>query len=314
MPERRKSSLPKGVVIGGAAVVALAGALLAFRGRGGGDAPAGSAASADSATPSLEALLAGSAALGDAPPTAPARADLLKKASVTEAISVTRPLMTNTAGRLDPGSALLAIWASDHLTWDALSALPETSPALFRKDPEAERGRRLCMSGVIVEIRAEKSLAGRLLDDHASPLIARPASTIGSENEPAPIDSAAAPSSAFAAPDLGVTAGDWTIQNDGKVFVAVLKEKPEPPPEGSSRELRRMPEKDPLVVEVLAVKSSGALVDGSEARACGILTGVTQAATSSSQVGADVTIHRIVGMFDLPQNHAGPPEIAHQGG
>jgi hypothetical protein len=230
---------------------------------------------------------------------------VLAKASLPDAIAVERPQMTNTVGKLDVGSALLALWASKNLGWEALEAIPETSPALFRKDPDAERGKRFCMSGTILQIRAEKNLAGRVQDDRALPLIARPSVGMGAGipvdpgTPSAPTDSASA--GAGIIPDLLAANVDLTVPDDGKVYVAILQAKPETSTEGG-RTLRNAT-KDLLVAEVIAVKSSGTLVDGSEARACGVLTGVTlPAADVGPSVQGDVTEHRIVGMFDLPEN------------
>jgi len=98
------------------------------------------------------------------------------------------------------------------------------------------------------------------------------------------------------------------------VYVAVVQTKPEPGPEGD-RIARASAAKDLPVAEVIAVKSTGSLVDGSDARACGILTGVTVPATDTGAGGlGDATEHRIVGMFDLPENRAGSAEVARHGG
>jgi len=48
------------------------------------------------------------------------------------------------------------MWAIERLRWSELQALPETTVAKAKKDSDAERGKRLCMSGTIVEIATEK--------------------------------------------------------------------------------------------------------------------------------------------------------------
>jgi hypothetical protein len=317
MAQRHSRNIPRGLLVAVAAGVVVLGTGLVLRSRwtdsSSGTSPSGSA----SGETSLEALLAASATPEQFDPSQP-KGQILGKTSLADAIAVATPLMTNTASRLDPGSALLSLWAAEHLTWNALEALPETSPALFRKDPDAERGKRFCITGSIVEIRAEKTLAGRLTEDRALPLIERPAAgsagMAGSESPPLPADSSGPPLlAAPLLPDSMGVGGDWTIAGGGKVYVATIKEKPEPSAEPAGHETRRAPPKDPLVVEIIAVKSTGSLVDGSDARACGVLTGVTLAAPGGSSALTDVTMHRIVGMFDLPENHI-TGEMAHHGG
>jgi hypothetical protein len=317
MAQRHSRSIPRGLLVAVAAGVVVLGTALVFRSRGTDSSSVASPSGSASGETSLEALLAASATPEQFDPSQP-KGQILGKTSLADAIAVATPLMTNTAGRLDPGSALLSLWAAEHLTWNALEALPETSPALFRKDPDAERGKRFCITGSIVEIRAEKSLAGRLTEDRAVPLIERPGTgsggMAGTENPVAPADSSGPPLlGAPLPPDSTGTGGDWTIGRGGKVYVATLKEKPEPSGDQAGHETRRPPPKDPLVVEIIAVRSTGSLVDGSDARACGILTGVTLPAPGGSSALTDVTEHRIVGMFDLAENHA-TGEMAHHGG
>jgi hypothetical protein len=69
--------------------------------------------------------------------------------------------MDDTANDVSAGAVLLGLWASRHLTWDELQAVPETRQALVMKDPDAERGKRICARGPIIEIRAEKTDVGK---------------------------------------------------------------------------------------------------------------------------------------------------------
>ncbi|HEX3598280.1 MAG TPA: hypothetical protein VHU80_24400, partial [Polyangiaceae bacterium] len=155
--------------------VILVGGLLVLRSRGQATMADPSIAAGSSSAAELEALLAAPAgSTGFEGEADPAKSKILSKTSLEEAIAVARPMMSNTVGRLDVGSAQLAMWASKSLSWQALEALPETSPALFKKDPDAERGRRFCMSGTVLEIRAEKSLTNRLVEDKSLPLIEQP--------------------------------------------------------------------------------------------------------------------------------------------
>jgi hypothetical protein len=275
---------------------------------------------------SLEELLAapssssGSGATGT-------RGLILEKASLKDAIEVARPRMENTVSRLDVGSALLTLWASKKMTWDAIQSLPETSPLQFRKDPEAERGKRLCMSGVISSIRAEKTLAGRLLEDRTLPLVERTAEVATAKAPsglapspltptppmPMPSETAAPPTSAAAIDGLSIPDEDWTVPDDGKVFFVTLEEKPQEakPGESAVSHAANLAQKELMVVEVVAVRSTKGLVDGSDGRACGVLTGVTLPYLENGEAVNDVPQHRIVGLFDLPDNRAAPGGESH---
>jgi hypothetical protein len=305
--QQQYQNVPWGLLVGAGALVVIAAVAFLIRSRitasadpmvGG--APAGSAA--------LDSLLGGAAPSGDTPSSVP-REQILGKALLPDAIAAARPQMQNTIGRLDGGSALLALWASRHLTWAGLEALPETSPALFRKDPEAERGNRLCMSGTVREIRAEKTLAARLADDRALPLIIRPTTTTATPPPP-PASGSESTGAASGASDT-LSDADAVIPDDGKVFIGVIEAKSEG---GSEQRIGKgsSANDQPLVVEIIAVRSSGSLVDGSEARVCGILTGVNLAAPSHISP-TEVTEHRLVGMFDLPQNRSATNEVATHG-
>jgi hypothetical protein len=264
------------------------------------------AASASAGVASLETILEAPGTSNGGGDSDPAKRQILAKTSVADAIEMARPMMSNTVGRLDLGSALLAIWASKNLTWSAIEGLQETSPSLFKKDPEAERGRRLCMSGTILEIRAEKTLAGRIVEDRALPLIERTRNTQSAANDSDQGATHAEPGSSaspLGMPDPLVLQGtDLSIPDGGKVYFATLQSKPEPLPEGTKAKPR---DTSSLFVEVIAVRSSGNLVDGTEARVCGVLTGVTVPPAGINTAAAldAATVHRLVGMFDLPQNH-----------
>jgi hypothetical protein len=275
---------------------------------------------------SLEELLAAPAPSGAARETG-TRGMILEKASLKDAIGVARPRMENTVSRVDVGAALFAIWASKKLTWEALNELPETSPALFRKDPDAERGKRLCMSGRIENIRAEKTFAGRLLEDRTLPLVERspsggskplipvaptaiaPASTT---MVPATAESAPAASARIELEGLSIPDEDWTIPDDGKVFFVTLEEKPDEAKPGESvlSHAASLAKRELMSIEVIAVGSTRGLVDGSEGRACGVLTGVTLPYLDTGNTN-DIPQHRIVGMFDLPENRSGQRGEAH---
>lgn len=286
--------------LAGGAIAALSvGVVAVARSRDTGAAPL----PISSAVPSLESMVGAASSARVEVAAGSRRNDILSKATLGEAIEVARPLMVNTNGRLDEGAALLTLWASKNLTWDQLESLHETTPALFRKDPDAERGKRLCISGEIREIRAEKTLATRLSDDRPSPLIltATPPSSTGGYDSLGTVATAAV----SGAPPILETpppSEDWTLPNGGKVFMARLVVKPSDAEREATKRANGS-SRDVMGVEVIAVKSSGTLVDGSSARACGVLTGVTLPAAGVASMGtSDVTEHRIVGLFDLIEN------------
>ena len=60
------------------------------------------------------------------------------------------------------GQFLLTVWAIPHLRWaDIEVGAPETSFPLVKKDPDAERGKRLCENVRVLDIRAEVFAQGR---------------------------------------------------------------------------------------------------------------------------------------------------------
>lgn len=304
MSSRRPRSFPVGLVVVAALGVVVLGGFLALRARSADPSADPSTAAAPSAVGALEALLeapAGSAGAGESDPS---RIQILSKTSLAEAIAAARPLMSNAVGRLDLGSALLAVWASKNLSWRELEALPETTPALFKKDPDAERGKRLCVAGTVLEIRAEKTLANRLIEDRALPLIERAPPQGSPPPDPAFPRPEGAPSAGapLAAIDLSPTqSADVVLPDGAKVYFATIQSRVE----GASESPRGRAQ-DSLFVEIIAVKSTGNLVDGSDAKVCGILTGVTvPPAGATTSVAVDTNpVHRLVGMFDLSQNRA----------
>jgi hypothetical protein len=125
------------------------------------------------------------------------------------------------------GTRLLGRWSAKHMAWaDVGVAKDETSYAMVEKDTDAELGKRLCVTGRVVQI--------------------------------------------------GVVRLDTSKESVG-LFASW------------SDQLYRF----------FAVGSSGALVEDSTGRICGIVTGRYDYANSGGGAGHAVTI---VGMFDLPEN------------
>jgi len=82
---------------------------------------------------------------------------LQEASSLPLAIQLLRPMFQDTQEEAAPGAQALAVWCAMHLDWNSLSGIPETSRAKVMKDPEAERGKRLCSSGTIIEIHNDRS-------------------------------------------------------------------------------------------------------------------------------------------------------------
>lgn len=78
--------------------------------------------------------------------------------TLQEAIDVVLPQMTDEHNSISPGAAFLAVWANEHLTWEDLAALKQTTKARVMKDPSSERGKRMCVYGSVLEIAADNSL------------------------------------------------------------------------------------------------------------------------------------------------------------
>lgn len=82
---------------------------------------------------------------------------LASATTLAQAIGAARQAMSDEEMTLSPGAAMLAGWSAQRLTWADLQTIPETKRSLIMKDPEAERGKRLCASGTVVEIHAERT-------------------------------------------------------------------------------------------------------------------------------------------------------------
>lgn len=111
----------------------------------------GTAASPGTMTPVAEPPPAAEAA--------PSKLDvLLAKTTLGEAVELLKPDMTDTDDETSAGALLLGIWAAKHLTWkDVGLTKNETSAARVRKDSDANRGKRMCVRGRIIQIHKEKA-------------------------------------------------------------------------------------------------------------------------------------------------------------
>jgi hypothetical protein len=93
----------------------------------------------------------------------PSPADQLARAtSLAEALPVAIPTFGDSAdGSLNPGALLFAMWASGRLSWGDIQGVRPVTYGAAAKDPEEERGRRLCASGELIQIEAERLVGTR---------------------------------------------------------------------------------------------------------------------------------------------------------
>ena len=83
-------------------------------------------------------------------------------ANLNEAIAATLPEMTDIQGAsLDAGSAKLAVLGYNLFTWQDIQAVASTKHGLVMKDSDAERGKRLCAAGSVIEIEKDRSVPGK---------------------------------------------------------------------------------------------------------------------------------------------------------
>lgn len=102
------------------------------------------------------------------PLTPPEPVKLPAPKTLADAVERARPLMADSVNKPDPGAAALAgVWQEKSYTWAELSAVSETKIALVAKDSDAERGKRLCTAGAIVEIAKVQPgiFHGRIMND-----------------------------------------------------------------------------------------------------------------------------------------------------
>lgn len=102
-------------------------------------------------------------------PAEPPKAENLK-----EAIAIALPYMKDkNDGVIDAGAATLTVWGADRIKWSEIQEIPAGKHALVMKDPDTQRGKRICTSGRIVEIAASsvprgKIYLGGMLDDQGN--------------------------------------------------------------------------------------------------------------------------------------------------
>ena len=82
---------------------------------------------------------------------------LAEETTLPGALKVVGPHLGDSTNDLDPGALQFALWSAGHLKWEDIQQLPETKHAKVLKDPEAERGKRNCYRGSIIEIHVDRS-------------------------------------------------------------------------------------------------------------------------------------------------------------
>lgn len=79
--------------------------------------------------------------------------------SLSEAIAAYKPEMLDVGAeekiKYSKGAANLAKWSDAHLMWGELKSLPDGNFALTMKDPDTQRGKKVCFSGRVGDIQAE---------------------------------------------------------------------------------------------------------------------------------------------------------------
>lgn len=92
------------------------------------------------------------------PPEPPLLVRLSREHTLAGAIKLARPTFRDVNQGEDSGARDFTAWAIPYMTWSDLQRVESTQYGQVQKDPEGERGYRLCGSGTIVEISLDRSL------------------------------------------------------------------------------------------------------------------------------------------------------------
>lgn len=83
--------------------------------------------------------------------------------SLEDAIAKTKPEMKDFNDiEISKGAAVFAYWASEHLKWADLQKTEGSKHALVMKDPDTERGKKLCTNASIVEIQVDNTMPNKV--------------------------------------------------------------------------------------------------------------------------------------------------------
>ena len=92
--------------------------------------------------------------------------DLLKqKRTMAEALTFTKPLMSDEVDSVSAGALMFTVWATSKMRWDDVHvSRDETNYALVQKDSDEARGKRLCLKGKIIQISVTKTDFGKFAE------------------------------------------------------------------------------------------------------------------------------------------------------
>lgn len=143
-PLPRKS---KAVFVAAAAAVVVAGTVVAVQ------MPSKRKAAPPAAMPvrAIDAAIAPVSSATDAPP--PTLEQRVATApDFASALALAQPAMDDSPDTLSPGATLVARYASKKLRWADVADAKETTIGHVLKDPDVERGKRLCTTGTVQSI------------------------------------------------------------------------------------------------------------------------------------------------------------------
>lgn len=84
--------------------------------------------------------------------------ELLQKQTLSDAVDYLKPKMTDTFNSFPEAAGYLALWAHNKgFKWGDLKDFKDSKFGSVLKDPDTERGKRICTNGSIIEISADKS-------------------------------------------------------------------------------------------------------------------------------------------------------------
>jgi hypothetical protein len=82
---------------------------------------------------------------------------LMAQSTLLDAVNMVKSELKDTTDDDDPASLMLAVWADSKLDWKDLQTLPSTTYGEAMKDSELERGKRICVSAMVGQIRAKRA-------------------------------------------------------------------------------------------------------------------------------------------------------------
>ncbi len=82
--------------------------------------------------------------------------------TLQEAIASTRSDMGDIQGDgISKGAAILALWGANGMKWSELQEIPNGKYGLVMKDPDTQRGQKLCARAQIIEIAVDSTVPGK---------------------------------------------------------------------------------------------------------------------------------------------------------